>query len=45
MKLKESEIKSITNEIETLHQMIKQLDNQKVEAKKRLEDMDIQVCK
>ena len=42
-KLKGSEIKSIQNEIETMHQMIKQLETQKIEARKRLADMDVQV--
>lgn len=42
MKLKESEIKSIRNEIETMLQMIKQLENQKVEASKRLDEMENQ---
>lgn len=42
MKLKESEIKSIKNEIETMLQMIKQLENQKVEAAKRLDEMENQ---
>ncbi len=43
MKLKQSEIKNLQNEIETLHQMLKQLDSQKSEARKRLEDLGSQV--
>lgn len=43
VKLKESEIKNLQNENETLHQMIKQLDAQKGEARKRLEDLGVQV--
>lgn len=43
MKLKESEIKNLQNEIETLHQMLKQLDAQKGEARKRLDDLGNQV--
>ena len=42
MKLRESEIKSIKNEIETMLQMIKQLETQKVEASKRLDEMENQ---
>lgn len=44
-KLKESEMKSLHNEHETLNQMLKQLENQKVEANRRLNDMDVQVRK
>ncbi|XP_074598224.1 uncharacterized protein LOC141852951 isoform X2 [Brevipalpus obovatus] len=43
IRLKQSLMKNHQNELETLHQMIKQLDNQKVEAKKRLEEMSNQV--
>ena len=43
VKLKESEIKGLQNEIETLHQMLKQLDSQKSEARKRLDDLAAQV--
>lgn len=43
LKLKSSEIKSLQNEAETLQQMIKQLEAQKVEARKRLDDMATQV--
>lgn len=43
MKLKQSEIKSLQNETETLNQMIKQLDAQKSEARKRLDDLGVQV--
>jgi septal ring factor EnvC (AmiA/AmiB activator) len=42
-KLKESEVKSLHNEYETLNQMLKQLESQKVEANRRLIEMDIQV--
>lgn len=44
-RLKESEIKSYLNETETLHQMVRQLDNQKTEARKRLDDLGAQVEK
>lgn len=43
MRLKQSEIKSMSNETETLHQMVRQLDNQKTEARKRLDDLGAQV--
>lgn len=43
MRLKQSEIKSMLNETETLHQMVRQLDNQKTEARKRLDDLGLQV--
>lgn len=43
MRLKQSEIKSMLNETETLHQMVRQLDNQKTEARKRLDDLGSQV--
>jgi len=43
MRLKQSEIKSLQNEAETLQQMIKQLDVQKGEARKRLDDLGSQV--
>ena len=43
MRLKQSEIKSLQNEAETLQQMIKQLDVQKGEARKRLDDLGAQV--
>lgn len=43
IRLKQSEIKNHQNELETLCQMIKQLENQKIEAKKRLEEMSNQV--
>lgn len=43
MRLKQSEIKSMMNETETLHQMVRQLDNQKTEARKRLDDLGSQV--
>lgn len=43
LKLKESESKSLQNEYETLNQMLKQLENQKVEANRRLGEMDVQV--
>lgn len=43
MRLKQSEIKSMSNETETLHQMVRQLDNQKTEARKRLDDLGLQV--
>ena len=43
IRLKQSEIKILQNELETLYQMIKQLENQKLEAKKRLDDMSNQV--
>ena len=44
MRLKQSEIKSMQNETETLHQMVRQLDVQKGEARKRLDDLTSQVC-
>ena len=43
IRLKQSEIKILQNELETLYQMIKQLENQKLEDKKRLDDMSNQV--
>lgn len=43
IRLKQSEIKNLQNELETLVQMIKQLEIQKIEAKKRLEEMSNQV--
>lgn len=43
MRLKQSEIKTLQNETETLQQMIKQLDAQKGEARKRLDDLGVQV--
>lgn len=43
IRLKQSEIKILLNELETLHQMMNQLENQKSEAKKRLQDMSSQV--
>lgn len=44
MRLKQSEIKSMQNETETLYQMVRQLDVQKGEARKRLDDLASQVC-
>lgn len=43
VKLKQSEIKNLQNEIETLHQMLKQLDTQKGEALRRLDELSNQV--
>lgn len=44
LKNKQSEMMSIENEIETLIQMLKQLENQKNDAVKKLKDLDTQVC-
>ena len=43
MKLKESDIKNLQNEIETLQMMIRQLEIQKTEAAKRLDELANQV--
>lgn len=45
LRLKQSEIKSIQNEIEALSQMLKQLENQKNDAKKRIDDLNTQVSR
>lgn len=43
LRLKQNEIKNIQNEMETLSQMLKQLENQKNDASKRLDDLNSQV--
>lgn len=43
LRLKQSEIKSVQNEIETLSQMLKQLENQRNDACKKLDDFNSQV--
>ena len=42
---KVNEMKSIQNEVDTLTQMLKQLENQKNDASKRLDDLSSQVCR
>ena len=44
LRLKQSEVKNIQNEIEALSQMLKQLENQKNDASRRLDDLNSQVC-
>jgi epidermal growth factor receptor substrate 15 len=43
IKIKTGEIKSLQSELDTLAATLKQLDNQKGEAQKRLNDLKIQV--
>lgn len=43
LKLKQSEVKSVQNEIEALGQMLKQLENQKNDAKKKIDELQSQV--
>ena len=43
IKLKQSDMKNLENEIETMNQMIKQLDTQKDVARKKLDEMAAQV--
>lgn len=43
LRLKQSEIQNVQNEIETLTQMLKQLENQKNDATKRIDDLSLQV--
>ncbi|XP_011503696.1 PREDICTED: epidermal growth factor receptor substrate 15-like 1 [Ceratosolen solmsi marchali] len=45
IKIKTGEIKSLQSELDTLAATLKQLDNQKGEAKKRLNDLKVQVDK
>ena len=43
LRIKQSEIKNIQNEIESLSQMLKQLESQKNDASRRLDDLNAQV--
>lgn len=44
IRIKNGEIKLLTSELTTLTTTLKQLENQKGEAQKRLDDLDSQVC-
>lgn len=44
IKIKGGEIKSLQSELDTLTAALKQLENQKGEAQKRLNDLRTQVC-
>lgn len=45
IKIKGGEIKSLQSELDTLTAALKQLENQKGEAQKRLNDLRTQVCR